>query len=75
MGGSLVGRKADDVRRWATWYREKRELTWLSVGEFINAALCEHGTLPQVTKTKLRKAAAHLLRERQTADRTSKRVA
>lgn len=75
MGGSLVGRKADEVRRWANWYREKRGLTWLSVGGFINAALREQGTSPGVTKTKLRKAAARLLRERQAADRTNKRVA
>jgi len=61
MGGSLVGRKADEVHRWAEWYRAKRSLRWLDVDEFINAALHEQGTSPQVTKTKLRKAASRLL--------------
>ena len=76
MGGSLVGRKADDVRRWADWYRKQRKLTWLSVDEFIDAAKCEQGTYPkQVTKTKLRKAASRLLREHQSVDRTRKQIA
>jgi len=76
MGGSLVGRKADDVRRWADWYRKQRKLTWLSVGEFTDAGLSESGRDPkQVTKTKLRKAASRLLCEHQSADRTKKRIA
>ena len=69
MSGSLVGRKASDVRRWADWYREKRGLAWLSVDEFIAAALREQGTTPKVTKTKLRRAATRLLRDHRTADR------
>jgi len=75
MGGSLVGREADDVRRWADWYREIRKLTRLDVDEFIDAALREQGTYPRVTKTKLRKAATRLLREGQAVHRTNKRVA
>lgn len=75
MGGSLVGRKADDVRRWADWYREIRKLKWISVDGLINAALREQGTSTGVTKTKLRKAARRLLLERQIAEQTKQRVA
>ena len=74
MGGSL-GRKTNQVRKWATWYREKRNLQWLSVDEFIDAASREQGTHSWVTKTKLRKAAARLHRACRDADRSKRDVA
>lgn len=70
MGGSLPGRKAEGRVAWAAWYRKQRGLTWLSLDEYIEAALREQGTRNGLTKTKLRKAAVRLLREHQDAAMT-----
>ncbi len=74
MGGSLVGRKADEVRRWAAWYLAARKLAGVTVDQLLQAALKEQGTTPVVTKTKLRRAVARLLREARLPDQTTRQA-
>jgi hypothetical protein len=74
MGGSLIGKPAAEVRRWAAWYLTKRKLE-ATVEHLLDAALQEPGHFPVVTKTRLRRAATRMLRQARSAARSTGNVA
>jgi hypothetical protein len=60
---SLLGKSNEEKSRWAARYRDMRKLSRMTVKQLFEAALREQGTHPEVTITKLRKAAARIVRE------------
>ncbi len=61
MERSLVGKPAQDVRKWVAGYIELRKLKPLTVDQLLEEASREQGTRAGVTKTKLRRAATRLI--------------
>jgi hypothetical protein len=58
---SLVGKPAQDVRKWVAGYIELRKLKPLTVDQLLEEAIREQGTHAGVTKTKVRRAASRLI--------------
>jgi hypothetical protein len=58
---SLVGKPAQDVRKWVAGYIKLRKLEPLTVDQLLEEASREQGTHAGVTKTKIRRAATRLI--------------